>query len=289
MVTEYLDWGSVSRNEIATGFLSSLSETRAANVWRLHLVRAFPSTIGFAYLLQEPRALARAMNFAPSKGTNRRLDSALVFCGGAEYGTFSRYRPKNMLQKRSNVFCSRSYHRRFLVVHDLGKPCVITGLEVHSSGFCSSNLRTVRIAATDRVPHWVQQVGAAQETELNVKIKPEQDYTKNVLHPASQLRWVELKDKRYLNTRQDVGLALSAALCGRFVMFYCIDGELGLKSNIDIGFMQVHGYPVKLSRSLPATSETDSALVRLQALTAELTRRALGDAEIDDFLHYLRP
>ena len=27
-----------------------------------------------------------------------------------------------------NVVCSHDYHRRFLVVHDLGKPCLITGL-----------------------------------------------------------------------------------------------------------------------------------------------------------------
>ena len=104
----------------------------------------------------------------PKSGTIRApLDSALVFCGGAEYGSgsyYSHYGPENMLKHDSNVFCSREYHRRFLVVHDLGKPCVITGLEVQHSGYCNSNLKTVRISATHRLPGWVQGVGAAQET-----------------------------------------------------------------------------------------------------------------------------
>ena len=240
-----MDSVSLCRTEIVTGFLSSISKTRAANVWRLHLAHIFPWTIGFVPLLQEPRALLCAMKSAPKpkRGTIRApLDSALVFCGGAEYGsrTYSHYGPENMLKHDGNVFCSRECHRRFLVVHDLGKPCVITGLEVQPSGYCNSNLKTVRISATHRLPGWVQGVGAAQEARSADKINAEQDYTKNAQHPASRLRWVELTRSPYLETEVGVARPLPAALCGRFVLFYCIAGTRD-SGNIDIGYMQVHG------------------------------------------------
>ena len=268
IVPEYLDWASLCRNEIATGFLSTLSKTRAVNVWRLHLVHHFPWTVAFACFLQKPKALVQIMNTALRASPGVRLDSALVFCG-AEYGSVS-----SRYENRHSVFCSRNCHRRFFVVHDLGKPCVVTGLEVHCSNYCDSNPRTMRLTATARVPHWVQHVGPAQETASNDQIKPEQDYTKNVQHPASKLRWIELKARRCLHGGSS-SLVLPAALCGRFVIFYCIDGERGLAGNIDIGFMNVHGYPIKLNESLPPTSETDSALTRLRSLTEELTVRAL--------------
>ena len=96
-------------------------------------------------------------------------------------------------KREADAHIRGSKHRRFLVVYDLGKPCVITGLEVKESGYCDSNLRRVRIAAAGWVPQWVKHVGAAQESKRGAKINPEQDYTRNPEHPASQLRWVQVE------------------------------------------------------------------------------------------------
>ena len=130
------------------------------------------------------------------------------------------------------------------------------------------------------MPEWVKHVGAAQESTMYSKINPGKDYTRNPEHPASQLRWVQVEaNKDNKVDRQP----LPQALCGRFVIFYCIDGYGRLTGNVDIGFMQVHGRPLKLNGSVQATSEADSAseLLQLLKLTKELTKRAREESTVD--------
>lgn len=149
-----------------------------------------------------------------------------------------------MLESDRGDYCSKENHRRFLVVYDLGKPSAITTLEVRKCVASTSDLCTVRVTVVDSLPDWVEKDGYAQETAAGQQISPEEDYTTNPTHPASQLHWSEFKSPKK-GEALSVHAALPTTLYGRYALFYCIDGKEGIESNIDIGYMKVHGAPVE--------------------------------------------